>query len=123
MCAELERAAIAERVTAARRRIEAGGGTWDRPPKVTEKQRQQIRKMAADDWSIRSIAEEIGLAPSTIHRVLSQKPTPKSSVLKVKKKPLSRVAVVPFHSILIEHAPRGVCPNMRARSSRAACGF
>jgi len=97
MCAELERAAIAERVTAARRRIEAGGGTWGRPPKVTEKQRQQIRKMAADDWSIRSIAEEIGLAPSTIHRVLSQKPTPKSSALKVKKKPLSRVAVAPFH--------------------------
>jgi putative DNA-invertase from lambdoid prophage Rac len=97
MCAELERAAIAERVTAARRRIEAGGGTWGRPSTVTDKQRQQIRKMAASDWSIRSIAEEIGLAPSTVHRILSQKPTPKSSVSKVKKKPLSGVAFAPSH--------------------------
>ena len=69
MCAELERAAIAERVGAARKRIEAAGGSWGRPPKVTERQRTQIRRMIREDWSIRSIASELGMTPSTVHRI------------------------------------------------------
>lgn len=80
--AQMERAAIAERITAARVRVEGEGRSWGRPPRVTPSMLSEAKKLARDGKSIREIAETIRVSRATVSRaLLSQKP-PQNGVAK-----------------------------------------
>lgn len=66
--AQLERAAIGERISAARARLANEGRGWGRPSKITEAQRAQIALRLAKDDSIRAIARDVGVPKSTVQR-------------------------------------------------------
>jgi DNA invertase Pin-like site-specific DNA recombinase len=68
--AQMERLATAERISAARERIEAEGGTWGRPPVMTPAQVATARRMQADGSTIRAIAQAIGVKKSAVGRAL-----------------------------------------------------
>ena len=70
--AQMERNAIAERISAARERIEAAGGTWGRPRRVNNKTVEKIKTMAKTK-SIRSVAVALKIPRATISDVLSEK--------------------------------------------------
>lgn len=70
--AQMERSAIAERISAARQRIEAAGGAWGRPRRVDERKVEKIKQMA-ETKSIRSIAVALKIPRATISDVLSEK--------------------------------------------------
>lgn len=70
--AQMERNAIAERISAARERIEADGGTWGRPRRVNNKTVEKIKQMAKTK-SIRSVAVALKIPRATISDVLSEK--------------------------------------------------
>ena len=73
--AQMERAAIGERVAAARVRVEASGGHWGRPRRVDDALAIKVRKLKAQGRSERSIAMALKIPRSTVHRVLVQKGT------------------------------------------------
>jgi DNA invertase Pin-like site-specific DNA recombinase len=90
--ANMERAAIAERVASARARVEASGGSWGRPRRLTERQVAQVRVMHDKQHrTIRSIAQAIKVSRATVQRALARKPTPKRSVKRPTKNPTSAV--------------------------------
>jgi len=66
--AQLERAAIGERISAARARLANEGRGWGRPSKITDQQRAQIAVRLARDDSIRAIARDVGVPKSTVQR-------------------------------------------------------
>jgi DNA invertase Pin-like site-specific DNA recombinase len=70
--AQMERAAIAERIASARARIEAEGGSWGRPRRVADKTIERIKTMKKTQ-SIRSIAVALKIPRATISDVLSEK--------------------------------------------------
>ena len=72
--AQMERAALGERISAARTRVEASGRTWGRPRRVPEAKVTAIRAMAARPGaSIRRIAIAHKVSRSTVAAVLSEK--------------------------------------------------
>ena len=73
--AKLERVKIEENLESARRRVEAAGGTWGRPPRVVDPATVEriIRMHDEGRLSIRSIAQCCRVPRSTVHRVVSQK--------------------------------------------------
>jgi DNA invertase Pin-like site-specific DNA recombinase len=74
--AKMERLAIAERISAARDRVEAEGGRWGRPSRVDGPTRQRAAELRAEGKSVRDIARTLHVPRSTIARALaSQKPT------------------------------------------------
>lgn len=77
--AQMERAAIGERIRAARTRIEAKGGSWGRTRRVDEATAQRIRELSASR-TVREISIALKVPRSTVGRVVSQKgaykPTP-----------------------------------------------
>lgn len=87
MCAQLERAAITERVAAARARKEAAGEAWGRPTVISPEIGERIHAMRRHDYSIRRIAKKLGLVPSTVHLWLSRNPTPQTDFLLDEKFP------------------------------------
>jgi DNA invertase Pin-like site-specific DNA recombinase len=76
MCAHMEREAIAGRIAAARARIEAAGGKWGRPRKVTEKQEQKIHRLRSQNVPVRKIAQMLRLSAGTISHYLPKRPRP-----------------------------------------------
>jgi DNA invertase Pin-like site-specific DNA recombinase len=68
--AKLERTAINERISAARERIEAEGGQWGRPQRLTVSDRNRILEMKAEGRSIREIAMAIRAPRATVARAL-----------------------------------------------------
>lgn len=72
--ASMERAAIGERISDARRRVEAKGGSWGRPPRMTEAQIERARALKAKGKSHRKIAATLGIPLSTVARAVIQKP-------------------------------------------------
>lgn len=72
--AEFEREMIRERVTAgmavAKQRGTRSGKAIGRPRKVLD--RSKVRLWASEGWSLRDIADRVGVGRSTIHRILSQ---------------------------------------------------
>lgn len=76
--AQMERAAIGERIAAARDRIEARGGRWGRPSRLTPAEVTRAQELQADGRSIRSIAMALRCPRSTIARALKE-PAPPTS--------------------------------------------
>lgn len=72
--AQMERQAIGERIQDARRRVESNGGTWGRPPRMTEDQKERARALKAKGASHRRIAATLGIPLSTVARAVIQKP-------------------------------------------------
>lgn len=66
LAAKIERAAINERISAARVRVEHEGGAWGRPPKMTPRQIASARRMRDDGRTIREIAKALGIPKSTV---------------------------------------------------------
>jgi DNA invertase Pin-like site-specific DNA recombinase len=80
--AKMERLATAERIAAARERIEAEGGRWGRPRRMDRRDVEKARQMRLDGRSVRRIAMALGVPRSTVGRALaaspSRKPEPES---------------------------------------------
>jgi len=76
--AKIERLAIGERIVAARVRVEANGGAWGRPRRMTAEQVAKAHQMRADDWTIRDIAVALKIPRATVAQALSRKPPDKS---------------------------------------------
>jgi DNA invertase Pin-like site-specific DNA recombinase len=77
--AKMERLATAERIAAARDRVEAEGGRWGRPSRVDRATRARAVEMAAEGRSVRAIAQALKVPRSTIARAIaeaSRKPAP-----------------------------------------------
>jgi DNA invertase Pin-like site-specific DNA recombinase len=73
LAAKLERAAINDRIAAARARVEASGGHWGRPARLTAADRAKIAKLRKEGRTIRGIAIALKIPRSTVGWVLSGK--------------------------------------------------
>ena len=69
--AELERSLIVERVRAGQRAAKARGKRIGRANSFSAEQASTITSLRADGASLRTIASQVGLPKSTVHRVLS----------------------------------------------------
>lgn len=76
LAAKIERTAINDRIAAARSRVEAEGGNWGRPPRMTAAQLERARALKAEGMSLRDIAQRVGVPRSTVHAALSRKDGP-----------------------------------------------
>jgi DNA invertase Pin-like site-specific DNA recombinase len=65
-----ERISLNERISAARDRIEAEGGKWGRPSRMTEADRLKAESMRAGGRTVREIAVAMKVPKSTIARAL-----------------------------------------------------
>jgi DNA invertase Pin-like site-specific DNA recombinase len=70
--AKAERMAIAERIAAARDRLEAEGKAWGRPPRLTAGERDRVRALRDEGRSLRDIAVAMKVPKSTVARALAQ---------------------------------------------------
>jgi DNA invertase Pin-like site-specific DNA recombinase len=70
--AQMERAAISERIASARQRVEAAGGSWGRPRRVDAALEQRIREMRKTS-TIRDIAIALKIPRATVSDVVSEK--------------------------------------------------
>jgi DNA invertase Pin-like site-specific DNA recombinase len=66
--AKAERAAINERISAARERVEAEGKTWGRPRRLAESQVKQVRSLRAEGRSLRQVAVALKIPLATVAR-------------------------------------------------------
>lgn len=82
--AQMERAAIGERILSARKRVEASGGRWGRPRRVDEDLVARIRRMKKSS-TIREIAIALKVPRSTVSDVLSEKGVYATAKLKPEK--------------------------------------
>jgi DNA invertase Pin-like site-specific DNA recombinase len=75
---KLERLAIGERVSAARKRIESEGGSWGRPSRMSSSQLWLARELRAKGSTLRDIAIAVKVPRSTVARALSRN-TPRNA--------------------------------------------
>jgi DNA invertase Pin-like site-specific DNA recombinase len=73
--AKMERLATAERIAAARERIEAEGGRWGRPRRMTRADVERAVALRAAGRSIRAIAVALKIPRQTIARSLARQVT------------------------------------------------
>jgi len=66
--ASMERLALSERIRAARARVEAKGGRWGRPRRMSELERARAWRMLAEGRSVRSVAMALKVPKSTVAR-------------------------------------------------------
>jgi DNA invertase Pin-like site-specific DNA recombinase len=71
LAAKLERAAINDRIAAARDRAERAGGTWGRPSRVDRATRERAVALANGGETIRAIARRLHVPRSTIARAVA----------------------------------------------------
>jgi DNA invertase Pin-like site-specific DNA recombinase len=71
--AQMEAAAAAERMAAARARVEAAGGKWGRPRRATGPLLERIHELRAQKFSIRQISQRLKIPRSTIGVIASEK--------------------------------------------------
>lgn len=95
--AQMERAAIGERIAAARVRVEASGGAWGRRARCDEILQARIRKLKRQGRSVRAIAMAVKVPHATVANVLSKKGVYGTPLLAAAKPGLRKVA--------------GVCPT------------
>jgi DNA invertase Pin-like site-specific DNA recombinase len=69
--AQMERAALGERISAARDRVEAEGGRWGRPKRVDPLTLAAARGMVAKGLSLRVVAARLRVPKATLQRALS----------------------------------------------------
>jgi len=72
LAAKLERAAINDRVSAARDRIEAEGGRWGRPLRMARPEIERAVAFRAEGLTVRAIAVRMHVPRSTIARALAR---------------------------------------------------
>lgn len=72
-CAQMERQALGDRISAARARVEASGGRWGRPRRVDPTTLRTARKMQEEGCTIRKIAAALKIPRATIAGALSEK--------------------------------------------------
>jgi DNA invertase Pin-like site-specific DNA recombinase len=70
--AKAERAAINERISAARERVEAEGRRWGRPPRMDANLRAKAMAMKSEGRSIRDIAIALKIPRSTVARTVAR---------------------------------------------------
>jgi DNA invertase Pin-like site-specific DNA recombinase len=78
--AQMERAAIGERIAAARVRIESDGGTWGRPPRLSAAEIAKCLSLSKAGRTVRQIAVALKIPKSTVGRVVSQNGAYKSTL-------------------------------------------
>lgn len=71
--AKMDRQRIGENIAAARVRVEAAGGRWGRPPRVPPAQQELVRKLKAQDFTVREIAIKLKIPYATVSKVLCRK--------------------------------------------------
>jgi DNA invertase Pin-like site-specific DNA recombinase len=71
--AQMERAAIGERIASARQRVEAAGKHWGRPRKLNDRRVAEIHQLAAEGRSLRQIAMAVKVPRSTVGHCLAKK--------------------------------------------------
>lgn len=64
--AQMERAALGERIRAARAKVEASGGRWGRPRRVDRKTLARARELRRKRWTIRKISAALKVPRSTL---------------------------------------------------------
>lgn len=69
--AQMERAAINERISAARVRVEGEGGAWGRPKRWTPEQAAQAAQLRREGRSVRAIAVALKIPKATVGRMLA----------------------------------------------------
>lgn len=72
LAAKLERAAINDRIAAARERVEAEGRSWGRPRRFTPAEEARIRELHARGMSHRAIAQKVHAPKATVTLVLKR---------------------------------------------------
>ena len=72
-CAQMERMALADRVNAARERVEREGGQWGRPRRIDPGTLEKATKLRAAGHTQRYIAQALSVPRATIARALGQK--------------------------------------------------
>lgn len=90
--AQMERAAIGERISAARKRVEASGGAWGRPRRCDELTQARIRKLDKEGRSVRAIAIACKVPRGTVANVLAKKGVYSQASAAGKKQGPSKVA-------------------------------
>jgi DNA invertase Pin-like site-specific DNA recombinase len=70
--AQMERAALGERIRAARAKVEASGGRWGRPRRVDRKTRARARELQREGWSLRKISAALKVPRSTLADALAR---------------------------------------------------
>lgn len=71
--AQMERAAIGDRIAAARVRVEASGGSWGRPRTIDPGALARAQDLRGKGKTIRQISASLKIPRSTLARALSQK--------------------------------------------------
>lgn len=71
MFGEMELEALRERTAAARKKAEAAGKRWGRPPAGSREQRAYLRQLLEQGLTLRKAAKEAGLSFGTAQRILS----------------------------------------------------
>lgn len=87
--AKIERLAIGERISAARMRVEAKGGAWGRPRRMTAADAAAVHRMHAEGKSERQIAMALKFTRGSVARELDRKPS-KKPAKKFRPGPLKR---------------------------------
>jgi DNA invertase Pin-like site-specific DNA recombinase len=72
LAARLERAAINDRIAAARERLEAEGRPWGRPPRLSQAECARLRALRDEGRSVRDIAVAMKVPRSTVARALAR---------------------------------------------------
>lgn len=72
LAARLERAAINDRIAAARERLEAEGRPWGRPSRLSQADRVRLRALRQEGRSLRDIAIAMKVPRSTVARALAK---------------------------------------------------
>jgi len=73
LAAKLERAAINDRIAAARLRMESTGRKWGRPSRLTSTLREKIGALRSEGRTVREIAIALKVPRSTVGEVVSDK--------------------------------------------------
>lgn len=69
--AQMERLALAERVAAARERVEASGGRWGRPRRMVAAEIARAQTMQREGLTVREIAQRLHVPRATVGRALA----------------------------------------------------
>lgn len=93
--AQMERAALGERISHARARVEASGGAWGRPRRMTLELAKKAALLKSNGKSIRYIAAALKVPRSTVADTLSEKPTPAHQKRSPEKPGLKKAEPVP----------------------------
>lgn len=72
--AKMERLAIGERISAARARVEAKGGRWGRPRRMSPCELARAKLYRSKAHTVRFIAQALKIPRATVQRALAQKP-------------------------------------------------